>query len=63
MHTRFYWGNPSEGNHLEDRSVDVRIILKWILEKWEGDMDWTDLAHDGDSWRAFVHVVINLRLS
>ena len=24
-----------EGDHLEDPGVDWRIILKWILEKWD----------------------------
>ena len=26
-----------------------------------GSMDWIDLAHDRDSWRAFVATVMNLR--
>jgi hypothetical protein len=26
-----------EGDHLEDQGVDEKIILKWILEKWDGD--------------------------
>jgi hypothetical protein len=39
VHTGFWWGNLREGDHLEDRGVDVRIILKWILEKWNGA--WT----------------------
>jgi hypothetical protein len=30
----------------EDRSVDVRIILKWMFEKWDGGMDWIDQAQD-----------------
>jgi hypothetical protein len=25
-----------KGDHLEDPSFYVRIILKWILSKWEG---------------------------
>jgi hypothetical protein len=28
-----------EGGHLEDPGVDGRIILKFILEKWNGGMD------------------------
>jgi hypothetical protein len=33
---------------LTDPDVDGRIILKWIFEKWDGDMDWIDLAGIGD---------------
>jgi len=27
-----------------------------------GDMDWIDLAQDGDRWRALVNPVMNLRV-
>ena len=35
MHTGSWWGNLGGGNHLEDPGLDGRIILKWILEKWD----------------------------
>jgi hypothetical protein len=39
------------------------IMLRWILRKWDmGGMDWMDLAHDRDRWRALVNTVMNLRV-
>ena len=34
--TRFWWGNVRERGHWGDQDVDGRIILRWILTKWEG---------------------------
>ena len=34
--TRFWWGNLKEREHWGDQDIDGRIILKWILRKWEG---------------------------
>ena len=48
MHTGFQWGGLREGDHVEDRGIVGRIILKWILEKGDGGMDWIDLAQDRD---------------
>jgi hypothetical protein len=62
-HTGFWWGNLREGDHLKDLGVDGRIILKWVFEKWEEDMDWNDLAQDRDRWQAFVNVVMKLRVT
>ena len=34
--TKFWWGNLMERDHWGDQDVDGRIILRWILRKWEG---------------------------
>ena len=47
---RFWWGNLRERDHLEDRGVDGRIILRWILR-------WDVGAWTGSSWlRIGTHV-------
>jgi hypothetical protein len=48
VHTEFWWGDLSEGDHLGDQSVEGRIILKWIFKKWDGGMDWIELPQDRD---------------
>jgi hypothetical protein len=42
--------------------LDGRTILKWIFKKWDGGMDWIDMAQDRDRWRALVNAVMNLRV-
>jgi hypothetical protein len=32
------------------KGVDGRIILKSVFKKWEGGMDWIDLAQERDRW-------------
>ena len=39
MYTGFKWGNLREGDHLIDRGVDGRTVLKWILDMWDVGMD------------------------
>jgi hypothetical protein len=51
-----------EIDHLEDTGVDGKIVLRWIFKNWDGDMDWIDLVLDGDTWRAVVSAVMNLRV-
>jgi hypothetical protein len=50
MHTGFRLGKLSEGEDFEDSGLDGRIILKWILKKWDGawsGLDWLRIeTHD-----------------
>jgi len=43
-HRGFWWRNLREKDHLEDPDVDGSIILRCIFRKWDGGMDWIDLA-------------------
>jgi len=47
-----------ERYHLEDVSVDGRVILKWISKKWDGGMAWFDLTRDWDRWRALLNAAM-----
>jgi hypothetical protein len=59
----FVGGNLKERKHLEDPGIDGTIILKCIIKKWEGGMDWIVLAKDRDRWREIVNAVMNFRFS
>jgi hypothetical protein len=54
-------GNVRKGDNLEDPSVDGRIILKWVLEKWDGGTDRIDLAQDRNRWWALANAVMDFR--
>jgi hypothetical protein len=51
----FWWGGLRERDNLKDPDVVGRIILRWIFRKWEGGMDWMELAQDRDRWRALLN--------
>jgi len=61
----FFFGRGylRERDHLEDVSVNGRVILEWISKKWDGGMAWFDLSRDWDRWRALVNAVMNLRVT
>jgi len=41
---RVWWGNLRDTDHLKFPFVDGTIILKLIFRKWDGGMEWIDLA-------------------
>ena len=43
VYTRFWWGGREGKNHFEDPGVDWRIILKWVVKKWDREA-WTGLV-------------------
>ena len=47
---------------MEDPGIDVRIILEWIFRKWDGAVDWIDLAQDRGRWWAVVEAVMNFQV-
>jgi len=48
-----------ETNHLEDLGVDVRTILKWILNTLVA-LGLDCLAREKDKWQSFLKKIINI---
>jgi hypothetical protein len=58
----FWWESPKETDHLEDRGVDGKMGLEWILGILAGGwVEWIHRAQDRDRWRAVVKAVMNLQ--
>jgi hypothetical protein len=53
-------GKPED---LRDLRIDGRIILKWIIKKWDGSMDGISLDQNRKRWRAVANAVMNLLVS
>jgi hypothetical protein len=46
---------------LEDLGLDRRIILKLFLKKWNGGVEWIDVAQCRDRRWALTKVAMNVR--
>jgi len=42
-----------ERDHLEYLGIYRKILLKRMFKKWDGVIDWIDLAEDRGRWRVF----------
>jgi len=47
VHAGSWWGILRDRDHLKHVGVDRRIF-KWFFKKYDGVLDWTDLAQDRD---------------
>jgi hypothetical protein len=61
VHTRLWWGDLKERDHLEDLGIDRRVVLKCILKKWDVEV-WAGLTWLMKGWWAVVNVVMNLQV-
>ena len=54
--------NLRERSNLEGPDIGGRIILRWSFKKWDGGMDWIDMAQVRKMWPSLINAVINLRV-
>jgi hypothetical protein len=58
----FWWGNLRERDRRGDRGVDGRIILEWIVKKWDVGLTGLGWLRIGTGGCALVSAVRNLRV-
>jgi len=63
VHTGIWWERLRERDHWEEYGLDGSIIFKCIFMKWDGGMDWIDLAQHGEKWQDLVDAVMTIRFS
>jgi hypothetical protein len=63
LHTGFSSDNLKKRDHLEDLVLCGKIILEWVLNKYDEMVyvDWNYVAQDRDRYRAFVNTLMNFR--
>ena len=62
MLTGFWWGNLRGRDHFEDLSIDGRIILKGVFNKWYRVLTGLIWLRIGKGGGAVVNAVMNLQV-
>lgn len=52
MHIEYYWESQKERDHCEDRDGNGQMILKWVLRRVCGGIEWMDPTRDRGRWWA-----------
>jgi hypothetical protein len=60
VNTQFWWGNPREGDHLEDLGNRWEDNNEMLIKNRLGGYGINYLAQDRDRWWAFVNIAMNL---
>jgi len=55
-------GKPGGRDNFENLGIVGRKILKWILKKQDGGVNWIDLPQDRNKWCTLVNTVMNLQI-
>jgi hypothetical protein len=53
-------GKPEGKRPLESLRFRWEDNNKWIFMKWNGDMEWINLAQDRGRWRALLNAVMKV---
>jgi len=63
LHHKVHHVHMLERDNSEDLGVNGTIILKRIFKKWNGGMNWIDLAQGRDRWRTLAQAERNLSVT
>jgi hypothetical protein len=62
MHASMNVKSPNNTSKWQTEFNSAFKGLMWNFRKWNGGMDWIDLAQDRDRWQAVVNSAMNRRV-